>query len=266
VAVVIESSVVPPEDRSRTSAPELKRPVFRSEEKVKAGRLAEPAGNRRVVPTARVSVVVAEPMSVVVALRLAILPLVVTISASWAAEKVEPPVKALAEVPLWVYAPSVVMPETPVRAPVEEMSQSEELMTIVSPLSPRVMAPLTVSVSIKVEVEFRVASLASAVPMSVELTRRVLSMVEEPETKMPAVVEVGVSVAAAKVEVQAPFCPAAAQAEPAEVTTLEPLSSRHLEAVRLFRVRSEVRVRVPFSLVVPSTDKVVDGAAVPMPT
>jgi len=102
VAVVMDSSVVPPEDRSRVSAPELKSPVFRSEEKVKAGKLAEPAGSRRVVPTARVSVVVAEPRSVVVALRLAILPLVVTMRASWAAEKVELPVKVLAEVPLWV--------------------------------------------------------------------------------------------------------------------------------------------------------------------
>ena len=56
-------------------------------------------------------------------------------------ENVDVPVKVLADVPDWVYAPSLVIPEMPVIAPVVEISQSEELRYRVSPLSPMVRAP-----------------------------------------------------------------------------------------------------------------------------
>ena len=83
---------------------------------------------------------------------------------------------------------------------------------------------------------------------------------------MPAEVLVGVRVLPAKVDCQAPFWPAAAQAEPAAVTTDEPSSSRHRLAVRLFKVRAPVIVVAPFNLEVPKTPNVVEGLAVPTPT
>ena len=55
------------------------------------------------------------------------------------------------------------------------------------------------------------------------------------------------------------------QAEPAVVTTLEPFSSKHREAVRLFKVRSLVIVTAPLNREVPKTPKVVE-AMVPTPT
>lgn len=56
------------------------------------------------------------------------------------------PVKVLAEVPLWVYAPSLVIPEIPVSAPVVEISQSEESMLTVPLPPPKESAPLEVLV------------------------------------------------------------------------------------------------------------------------
>ena len=51
------------------------------------------------------------------------------------------PVKVLFDIPVWVYTPSFVIPEIPVKAPVLEMSQSEVLISPVSPLSPRMNRP-----------------------------------------------------------------------------------------------------------------------------
>jgi len=122
----------------------------------------------------------------------------------------------------------------------------------------------------RVEVEFKVESLLSAVPMSVELTLRVLSMVEEPETKMPAVVEVGVSVAwEGKAICQAPGLPdpPPPQAPPDPATSPFVSTCRHwVEPVMVLMVRAPATVVAPFSLVVPSTERVVEGAAVPIPT
>ena len=62
--------------------------------------------------------------------------------------KVEVPVKVLAETPVWVYAPSLLMPEMPVKAPVFEISQSEESMeTRLRPL-PMAIVPVEVPVLI----------------------------------------------------------------------------------------------------------------------
>ena len=56
-------------------------------------------------------------------------------------ENVVAPVKALADVPVWVKDPSFVISVIPVKAPVAEMSQSLESIAIVSPPSPSVTAP-----------------------------------------------------------------------------------------------------------------------------
>jgi len=96
-------------------------------------------------------------------------------------------------------------------------------------------------------------------------TLRVLSMVEEARTKMPAVVEVGVRAVSAKIDCQAPDEPTP-QAPAAVVTTDEPLSSRHLEAVRLFKVKESVMVTAPLNRELPTTPRVVVGTGVPIPT
>jgi hypothetical protein len=102
----------------------------------------------------------------------------------------------------------------------------------------------------------------------VSVTRSVLLMVEEALTKMPAVVEVGLKANPAKVDSHDPFWPAApvAQAAAAEMTFKELSSSKHLEAVREFKVRVEVMTAVPFRRVLPKTPSVVVGEAVPIPT
>src|SRR3989339_211691 len=54
------------------------------------------------------------------------------------------PVRVLIPVPDWVYAPSLDIPEIPVKAPDVDMSQSDVLIEPVSPLSPRVKVLLPV--------------------------------------------------------------------------------------------------------------------------
>jgi hypothetical protein len=115
---------------------------------------------------------------------------------------------------------------------------------------------------------WNLVSVASAME-KVSVTLKVELMVEEALTKMPAVVEVGVKVAwPEKAFSKAPFCPGAPvpQAAAAAVTFKEPSSSRHLEAVREFKVKVEVITAVPLSRVEPTTPKVVVGTSVPMPT
>ena len=51
------------------------------------------------------------------------------------------PVRVLFDVPVWVYTPSFVIPDIPVKAPVEEISQSDVLISPVSPLSPKMNLP-----------------------------------------------------------------------------------------------------------------------------
>ena len=51
------------------------------------------------------------------------------------------PVRVLFDVPVWVYAPSLVMPDIPVKVPVVEMSQSEVSIDPTSPLSPNMNLP-----------------------------------------------------------------------------------------------------------------------------
>src|SRR3989344_217569 len=57
------------------------------------------------------------------------------------------------------------------------------------------------------------------------LTRKVLFMVDEALTKIPTVVEVGVSEAALKVDSQAPFCPAAPEPQADPVPETKPFVS-----------------------------------------
>ena len=60
------------------------------------------------------------------------------------------PVRVLIPVPDWVYAPSLDIPEIPVKAPDVDMSQSDVLIEPVSPLSPRVKVLLAVKAPLAV--------------------------------------------------------------------------------------------------------------------
>ena len=101
------------------------------------------------------------------------------------------------------------------------------------------------------------------------LTLRVWLKVEDAKTKIPAVVEVGVSVGCpGKAMCQAPGEPALVQEEP--VTDKSPAEEAWIQLVdpeeRLSKVTAPVAVRAPLRRVDPKTPRVVVGKAVPMPT
>src|SRR3989344_3574304 len=99
-------------------------------------------------------------------------------------------------------------------------------------------------------------------------TLRLLSMVEEPVTKMPAAVLVGLRVLAMPgFSCQAPFWPEGPQARPVPLSSPLVSTFRHWVLPRMeLRVKSPVIVAAPLNLEVPRTPSVVEGAAVPMPT
>jgi len=144
----------------------------------------------------------------------------------------------------------------------EEMVRPDPVMSVMAG-----SAPIWREVRSRVVVAFNLVSKALLKPRPVResLTTR-LVMVEEAELmRMPAAVEVGRMTFTAKVS-HRPGWPALAQAEPEVVTTEELSSSRHLEAVKLLRVKLPVIMAVPFSRVEPKTPKVVVGRVVLMPT
>src|SRR3989344_4999102 len=98
-------------------------------------------------------------------------------------------------------------------------------------------------------------------------TLRLLSMVEEPVTKMPAEVLVGV-MTLVNSDCQAPGePPPAPQALPVPLTNPLVSTFRHwVLPVMVFKVKAPAMVTAPFKRVVPRTPSVVLGTAVPMPT
>src|SRR3989344_605608 len=98
-------------------------------------------------------------------------------------------------------------------------------------------------------------------------TRRVVIVDEAAFTRMPAAVFVGASTLV-ETNCQAPFTPAAPQAEPvADKSPAEEACTQDvMEEARLSRVTAPEVNRVPLNLEAPSTAKEEDGALVPTPT
>ena len=97
----------------------------------------------------------------------------------------------LAVVPDWVYPPSVVIPEIPVKTPVVEISQSLVLIEPRSPPSPRVKelvavkAPLAVNPEVAVISPEMVGVAVQVVPVTVRFPPRVVSQVPTVKVLVP---------------------------------------------------------------------------------
>ena len=116
----------------------------------------------------------------------------------------------------------------------------------------------------------RVRTVAPALArVKLPVTLRVESMVEEALTNIPAVVEVGVKVLwPSKATCQEPGEPAEVHPDPVtdKSPTDEACTQEVAAEVKLSRVTAPVANRVPFSLVAPTTPRVVVGRLVPTPT
>lgn len=158
--------------------------------------------------------------------------------------------------PIWIWVKSRVV-----------VALSAELKALVNPVPDRDV--FTTRVSMTEEVELREEILASPF-VNNPLTLRDESKVEEAFTNIPFVVEVGDrALLIVPLCCQAPFCPGAPVPQAALAPATSPLVStwRHwVEPVMVFKVNAPATVVAPFNLVVPSTAKVVLGAAVPIPT
>jgi hypothetical protein len=147
----------------------------------------------------------------------------------------------------------------------------------VAPASPTVSVeealrlPLTVSPLAKVEeallwnTEATVrVSIREVVALSPPLTVSPEAKVEEALTRIPAAVFVGDRVLR-EMACQAPFCPRVLASVPQDRRPVE-LESIVSQDTRLSRVTAPEANRVPMSRELPSTPRVVEGAAVPIPT
>src|SRR3989344_3062255 len=152
-----------------------------------------------------------------------------------------------------IFIKSPPAPVKPERKPPEEFLSSKRLAV------GEAVEALMMSELVLAEAWFRVRVL---------LTRRVESMVEDARTNIPAVVVVGVMALVKTCSQAWELAPPPPQAEPVPET--RPLVSvcRQLLAVpvMVLTVRAPAIVTAPLRRVVPNTESVVEGEAVPMPT